>query len=111
MLRPAAQKFNQSDLDRVQFVNADLRNADFSDARLERTNFTGSDLTSAIFSSVNMRLANFSDCNLSMARGLRQDRLDTACGNSNTILPAGLTIPDCPADIKSRLDSRVGPNS
>ena len=95
----------------MQFVNADLRNADFSDARLERTNFTGSDLTSAIFSSVSMRLANFSDSNLSMALGLRQDRLDTACGNSNTILPAGLTIPNCPPGTDSKLDSKVGPDS
>ena len=40
-------------------------------------------------------LDNFSDANMGQVQGLKQAQLDTACGNANTRLPFGLSVPYC----------------
>ncbi len=65
---------------------AELYHADLSGANLFTANLSGADLVGA-----DLRGAFLRD-----AQNLTQEQLDTACGNSNTKLPEGLRLKDCP---------------
>lgn len=92
-------------LDRANLRGADLAfinafagrflHADFSGADLSDATFTGAYFGRAIFSGANLTRANFSGADLDSVRGLTQAQLDTACGDDETHLAAGLTIPRC----------------
>lgn len=69
----------------ASFANADLTNASFVGTYLEGADFRGATLDGT----------NFSGAEMDRARGLTQARLDRACGDATTRLPAGLTIPAC----------------
>lgn len=69
----------------ASFVGANLTNASFVGTYLEGANFSGATLTGA----------NFSGAEMDRARGLTQARLDGACGDEATRLPAGLRIRRC----------------
>ena len=42
-----------------------------------------------------MGKTDLSGANLKDAKGLRQDQLDRACGDEDTILPEGLSVTAC----------------
>ncbi|PKQ02857.1 MAG: hypothetical protein CVT73_17090 [Alphaproteobacteria bacterium HGW-Alphaproteobacteria-12] len=64
----------------TKFTNVNARNAIFRHAYLGRVDFTGADLSGADFT---------------RSVGLTNEQLARACGNDRTILPPGLSIPDC----------------
>lgn len=70
---------------RANFAGANLENASFVGAYLGYSNFAGAKLTGA----------NFSGAEMVGARGLSQNQLNTACGDAQTLLPRGLSIPRC----------------
>ena len=53
------QKFQGSEFIRVDFSNADLRDAEFLNASLEECDFSGADLRGARFIACDLRGANF----------------------------------------------------
>ncbi len=69
--------------------------ANFAGANLTNANFVGTYLEGANFSGATLTGANFSGAEMDRARGLSQARLDQACGDEATRLPAGLRIPAC----------------
>lgn len=69
----------------ASFAHASLRDANLVGAYFGGADFSGADLTGAILSGAEMETA----------RGLTQGQLDTACGDQDTRLPAGLRIPVC----------------
>jgi len=64
--------------------------ADFRGADLAGADLTATDLAGASFNG-----ANLTGANLGGARGLTQRQLDASCGDARTLLPPGLTAPDC----------------
>ncbi|GAA0635492.1 pentapeptide repeat-containing protein [Brevundimonas lenta] len=92
-------------MNRTRFSNADLRDveayggvfssANFSGANLTNASFVGAYLDGAAFSGATLNGANFSGASLERATGLSQSRLNAACGDEATKLPAGLTLPRC----------------
>ncbi|HRP12512.1 MAG TPA: pentapeptide repeat-containing protein, partial [Terricaulis sp.] len=67
--------------------------------------FSGADLTSAVarrgqfaranFARARLHQADFSGADLRQARGLTQAQLNLACGDRETRLPRGLSVPAC----------------
>ena len=90
---------------RTSFAGADMRDvnaygavfssANFSGANLSNASFVGTYLEGANFAGATMTGANFSGAEMARARGLTQARLNGACGDEATTLPAGLRIPAC----------------
>jgi len=112
--------FKRADLTRGKFKGGDFRQTSFeraiaSDVNFENTNFSGAKLDhinlrnanlkgakfnnatfgNAILLAANLTEADLSDANMLQVQGLKQEQLDTACGNSNTQLPFGLSVPYC----------------
>ena len=76
--------FSSANLKDANLRNATLRWADFQHATLTGADLEGSSLHSA---------------DLGTATGVTQEQLDRSCGNDDTILPKGMTIPtSCPGD-------------
>jgi uncharacterized protein YjbI with pentapeptide repeats len=94
-----------STMDRTNFSGADLSvanafgarftGANFTRANLENANFVGAHLGGANLAGAKLNGAIFAGAELAEARGLTQAQLNTACGDSQTTLPQGLTIPAC----------------
>ncbi|CAN7202234.1 pentapeptide repeat-containing protein [Brevundimonas sp. LjRoot202] len=92
-------------MNRTRFSNADLRDVDayggvfsgssFAGANLTNASFVGAYLDGANFSGATLSGTNFAGASLERATGLSQSRLNQACGDEATQLPAGLTIPHC----------------
>lgn len=78
-----ASNFYNTDLSRASLREANLSEACFDRAKLSGTDLSGADLTSAEFRGVD----------LSVSKGLTQEQLDSAKGDSSVILPADLTRP------------------
>ena len=74
---------------------ARFNRADFTGANLQSATLVGTYLGSSILTNANLAGANLSGADLSIAKGLTQQQLDTACGDESTLLPSGLTIPAC----------------
>ncbi len=72
----------------VDFEGANLIFASLTDANMFSANFTGADLFLA-----DLKNADLGGANMEYSRGLTQDQLDQAFGDSATTLPPGLTIP------------------
>ncbi len=112
--------FKRADLTRGKFKGGDFRKTSFeraiaSDVNFENTNFTDANLDhinlhnanlkggqfknvtfgNAVLLEASLDGANLSDANMAQVQGLKQDQLDTACGNANTRLPFGLSVPYC----------------
>jgi uncharacterized protein YjbI with pentapeptide repeats len=86
----------ETDLTEAVLINANLENANlshaiFKEAYLERVSFSEADLTGAIFEK-----ARLVGADLGRAKNLTQEQLNMACGDKDTIVPAGLTIKECP---------------
>lgn len=106
----SGSRLRQSDLslstyDEVNFKTADLSLSNLFGARFNRVNFTGANLQKAVavgtyfgasdFTRADLAGANFSGADLSIAKGLTQAQLNTACGDDTTKLPKRKTIPSC----------------
>lgn len=105
---------------RSNFTEADLGGANLSKAELQRSvmlgaNLVGANLTGADLARVNLLgaklagpicsravfLTRVEGVDLSQAQGLTQAQLDSACGDTKTVLPKGLKTParwPCPKD-------------
>ena len=81
--------FRYTQANRLDFTKAILDNADFYGAKLDGTNLH---LTS-------MKQTDFSNADLTKALGLTQTQLNKACGDDRTLLPEGMTIPNCSAPL------------
>jgi len=73
-----------------RFTGASFENADLSRAILVGGSFDGAD-----FSGANLTEANISGAEMAKSRGLTQSQLNTACGDSYTQLPTGLSVQQC----------------
>ena len=112
--------FRRADLTRGQFQGGDFRktsfqratatdvnfqNGNFAEAKLDHINlhkatldggnFKGVTFGNAILLDATMMATDLSDADLSMTQGLKQEQLNAACGNMNTKLPYGLSVPYC----------------
>lgn len=109
-LNLSGARLRQADLslsvmNRTRFANADLRDIEAYGAVFSGSSFAGADLTNASFvgayldganlSGATLTGANFAGASLKRATGLTQARLNRACGDEATQLPAGLSIPHC----------------
>ena len=74
----------------ARFNRANFKRANMQNVIAVGTYFGSSDLTSADLSG-----ANLSGADLTIAKGLTQAQLNRACGDSNTRLPKGKTVPAC----------------
>lgn len=95
-------QLNRADLYEAQLEGADLRWAQLERADLRRAQLKGADLSGAQLEGADLTAAQLEGADLREAQledaiGLTQPQLDGACGNEGTQLPAGLTVPDCPA--------------
>jgi len=86
---------NHADLREATFVGANLSGANLSGADLEATNFGGAYLAWADFGRADLRQARFSGADLREAIAINQADLDATCGDEETLLRDGLTIPSC----------------
>ena len=77
------------------FAEAKLDHINLNKATLDGGNFTNVTFGNAILLDATMMASDLSDADLSMTQGLKQDQLNTACGNTNTKLPDGLFVPYC----------------
>lgn len=106
--------FASAELQRADFSAAQLTGADFEKAELARANFGKAVITGSRFPLANLSRADFSGASfegpldftgaflfltriegldLSAATGLEQWQIELACGNDQTKLPAGLSLP------------------
>ncbi|MEL6827327.1 MAG: pentapeptide repeat-containing protein [Pseudomonadota bacterium] len=103
-------RLRQSNLALTTYDDANLSGANLSianlfGARFNRTNFSRANLQNAIavgtyfgasnLTGADLSGANFSGADLSLAKGLSQAQLNQACGDANTKLPKGKSIPNC----------------
>jgi len=93
-------RLSDAELVSANFSGADLRRANLSGANLGKANLSDADLEEAILSNATLLNTIFAEtklegANLSGAKGLNQDQLETACGNKETILPENLEIKTC----------------
>lgn len=114
-IKAEGASFVGAELQRADFTGADLTRADFEKAELSRVVFDKAVLTGARFSLTNLSRARLSGAtfdgpidfskaflfltrieglDLSAATGLTQDQVALSCGNAETKLPPGLTIPE-----------------
>lgn len=89
-----------TDLRMADFSNANLQGADLEQANLERAELKNAYLQEAHLIGANFRGANLQGAvlkgaDLRWTRNLTQEQLDQACGDNETKLPEGLTIPKC----------------
>lgn len=87
--------FTGADLSVANAAAGRFTHASFQNADLSMSNFTGAYLGYANFKGAKLNGAVFGGANLEGARGLSQAQLNTACGDSATRLPGGLTLPAC----------------
>ena len=95
--------FRQADIGDVDWTKSELGRVDFSGARLARVDFNYSNLSRAVFTDAELSAVNFADAYTFLTRfegvdltdviGLTQMQLDHSCGDTTTILPQGLSIP------------------
>ncbi len=83
----------------ANFEHANLQGAQFTESILKDVKFGNAMMENAILNG-----ADFSGADLSEAIGLSQAQLDIACGDPETQLPLGLSVPYC-GDIATELDS------
>ena len=97
--------FRKTSFQRATATNVNFQNANFTEAKLDHINlhkatldggnFKGVTFGNAILLDATMMAANISGADLSMTQGLKQEQLNSACGDMNTKLPYGLSVPYC----------------
>jgi uncharacterized protein YjbI with pentapeptide repeats len=94
--------FEKADLSRATFARAILSGASFTYANLSRADLSKADVQGTLgFDRAFMLLTRIEGLDLSGATGLDQSQIDIACGDAETKLPKGLTVPaswPCPRD-------------
>lgn len=95
--------FSKSDLTRSDLTGAAITGADFDGARLKDVRLDGArvrgvSFNGADFEGASLRGVTFSVVDLSNARNLKQEQLDSACTTGTVRLPRGLTLRPCPRD-------------
>ena len=115
--------FNAADLSSATAPGANFEGSHFIDARFDHANLQEARLDKGLFHKVKfgnaimrgatMAGADFSGADLSRAQGLKQAQLDTACGDPETDLPPGLSMPYClkieTANMKAHDHSQLTP--
>ena len=91
-------KFAGANMSMVNGFGIRAEHADFSDVNFEDAVLVGGSFNGANFKNANLAKANFSGSDLSTATGLTQAQLDAACGDAETRLPKGLSLPACKSD-------------
>jgi uncharacterized protein YjbI with pentapeptide repeats len=74
----------------ADFKNASFRKTDLGGANLAHANLDGADLTDA-----DLSITSIKGTDLRKVRGLTQKQLDTACGDTETKVPAGMKVKIC----------------
>lgn len=87
--------FHGANMSLANLFGGRFSSADFTDANLSGATLVGGYYGAARFGGAVLRGANLAGSDLSLASGLTQAQLDTACGDATTLLPAGLTVPAC----------------
>ena len=97
--------FRQTTFQRATATDVNFQNGNFAEAKLDHINlnkatldggnFKGVTFGNAILLDATMMATDLSDADLSMTQGLKQEQLNAACGNMNTRLPLGLSVPYC----------------
>ena len=97
--------FRQTTFERATATDVNFQNTNFAEAKLDHINlnkatldggnFKGVTFGNAILVDATMMATDLSDADLSLTQGLKQEQLNAACGNVNTKLPYGLSIPYC----------------
>ena len=97
--------FRQTSFERAIASDVSFENTNFADAKLDHINLHKANLQGAKFKNVTfgnailldakLKGADLSDANMTQVQGLKQEQLDSACGNSNTRLPFGFSVPYC----------------
>ncbi|MBP1872308.1 uncharacterized protein YjbI with pentapeptide repeats [Ensifer adhaerens] len=86
--------FEKSELGRAKFGGAKLQDVHFSRANLSRADFSGASFAGfSKFDRSILFLTRIEGADLSAATGLQQSQIDTACGDADTKLPPGLSVP------------------
>lgn len=103
-------RLRQSNLALTTYDDANLSNANLSvanlfGARFNRTNFSRANLQNTIavgtyfgssdLAGADLTGANLSGADLTLVKGVTQAQLNRACGDANTKLPKGKTVPAC----------------
>jgi uncharacterized protein YjbI with pentapeptide repeats len=91
-------KFAGANMSVVNGFGIRADHADFSDVNFEDAVLVGGSFNGANFNNANLAKANFSGSDLSTATGLTQTQLNAACGDAETWLPMGLSLPACESD-------------
>ena len=101
--------FRKTTFERATATDVNFQNGNFAEARLDHINlnkatldggnFTNVTFGNAILLDATMMASDLSDADLSMTQGLKQDQLNAACGNANTKLPYGLSVPYCEGEL------------
>ena len=86
------------------FEKARLDNANFEDANLTDSNMRHTSFGNAVMLSTVLKGADLSGANMSQVQGLKQAQLDLACGDMQTRLPAGLSVPYCEGTLTASAD-------
>jgi uncharacterized protein YjbI with pentapeptide repeats len=87
--------FARTDLSIANLYGVRATGANFAGANLERAVLVGGYFSSSNFAGANLAESNLSGAELAGARGLTQAQLNKACGDAETTLPRGLTVPAC----------------
>lgn len=77
------------------FISARMDHMNLRNAVLSGGNFTGAKFGDAMMLDAKIDGANLSGADLSQVQGLKQTDLDMACGDSDTRLPVGFSVPYC----------------
>ncbi len=83
----------EANLERANLRGAILQGANLRDAKLQGASLWMADLRGA-----DLRGANLEGATLIRAKDLTQKQLDEACGDTETKLPPGLSIEQCPEE-------------
>jgi uncharacterized protein YjbI with pentapeptide repeats len=84
---------SDGEFSRNSFSKVNLSGANLTGAMLQRANFRDATLAGASFKRTYMYWTRFEGADLSQSTDLTQTQLDMSCGNAQTKLPAGLTVP------------------
>jgi uncharacterized protein YjbI with pentapeptide repeats len=90
-----------------KFVNARFDHMNLQNARLNAAIFHNVKFGDAIVTGATMEKADFSNADLSQVQGLSQAQLDSACGDTETRLPLGLSIPYCESAVRPDHDNAM----
>lgn len=88
-------RFSHADLRDVEAYGGVFSGSNFSGSNMTNASFVGAHLDGAAFSGATVTGVNFSGASMRAVTGLTQARLNRACGDEATRLPAGLSIPHC----------------